>query len=455
MLLYVVFASALTFMRLPDWPDADEVVRNRYVRAMPGDNALPQYLAENMWAGEDARRVIHGWLSSDRPPLQTGLILLQRPVAEALGVQPSLFAQLGGIAAQAAWVAGIWALCAAARFRRTTLAVAMAAAGMSGFFLLNTAFVWPKLLAGALSLVSIAALVASRREGWTTQRTALAAASGCLAILSHAGAAFTILPAALLFATGRSRPSWRNALLAIAIAASLAVPWMLYQRLYAPPGNRLLLDNIAGESVDRGRGFLEALVSNYRRIGAEAAIRGRFTNAALLLPDVAPESLANAEARRTSEWNRVFGTLGPLNLAWLLLIRRAFRRERSHDEIRLLYILTAVSLAFPVALLFGPREATAHTASYAAIATMFVLASNELSALPRQAVAAIVALQLAIFALDWIALTPPGLGSAALPVASTPLAVVALLAGAGFLAVSARLWKSGVEQATQPERGYS
>lgn len=439
MSLYAIAVACLTFVYLPDWPDADEVPRHRYVRDLPGDNGLPQFLAENMWNGADARQVIDGWQSSDRPPLQAGLVLMQRTFAEPTGASPSLAAQMTGIVAQSTWVVGVWALCAALGLTRRATAIALAGGALSGFFLLNTAYVWPKMLAGALALVALAALLAARRDGWTRPRTLLAMAGACLALLSHAGAAFTLLPALLVLVLPRPWPSWRDVALAATLAASLLAPWLLYQKLYAPPGNRLLMTNVAGEVAPTGQTFSEALASNYGRIGADAALRGRWTNAQLLVPDLAPRALSSDAVRRTNAWNRVFGTPGVLSVAWLLLLLRVVRRERTPSDVRRLWVLTLASVALPVLVLFGPREATAHTSSYAAIATLFVLAARELDALPRRWIAALLALQGALFAVDWIVLTPPGVGDAALPVASTPLAVVALAAGAALLALVARV----------------
>jgi hypothetical protein len=209
--------------------------------------------------------------------------------------------------------------------------------------------------------------------------------------------------------------------------------------------------NIAGEDEISDRTFLEAVEFNYRRIGFERALRGRFENAQRLLPDLARDALASAERRRTTEWNRVFGTLGFLNVAWLLLLRRALRRERSDDGARRLYILTAVSIAIPVLVLFGSGEATAHTASYAAIATMFVLAAHEARVLPRAAILALLALQAALFVVDWIALTPPRPPASAIPVASAPLALIALISGVAFIIMTARLGRQALD-ATIPER---
>lgn len=439
MLLYSLFAACLTFVHVPSWPDADEIPRNRYVRSLPGDNALPQFLAEKLWSGADARQVIDGWLSSDRPPLQTGLLLLQRPAAEALGASPSLYAQVAGMTFQSTWIAGIWVLCAAGRMRRTTMVIALAAGGMSGFFLLNTAFVWPKMLAGALGLIAVALMMVSSRDGWTRGRTALCATSACLALLAHTGAVFALVPAAMIFALGRSRPAIRDAALAIAIAGTLFVPWMLYQRLYAPPGNRLVMLHIAGAEESSTQTFTEAISANYRRLGAAKALRVRWENAQLLVPRLGASELASVESRRDAEWNRVFGTLGLLNLGWLLLLRRVVRRERAPEEIRRLYWVAGASFAFGIAVLFKPGLATAHVAAYTGIVTLVLLAANELATLPRAAIIAIVAAQSAIFVVDWIILTPPRLPASAIPVASMPLAATAIAAAIGFLALSAAI----------------
>jgi hypothetical protein len=443
MALYALFATCLTFAYLPDWPEADDVPRARYVRPMAGDNALPQYLAENMWSGHASPVLIDGWLSSDRPPLQTGIVLLQRPVAEAIAASTSLFAQISGIVAQASWVPALWTLCAAIRVRRGTLPVVLVAAGMSGFFLLNSAYVWPKMLAGALTLIAIAALEQARRGGWTRRSTVLGMVSACLALLAHTAAAFTLLPAALMYAFGKPRPPARRAAIAIVIAAAMVTPWILYQRLYAPPGNRIMMASIAGEATITGRGFVEAAVGNYRELGMTRALECRWANVKRLLPDLAPGDLASPARRRTTEWNRVFGTLGVLNVAWLLLASRVVRRQRSVDEIRRLYQQVGWSIGFTALVLFGAGEATAHVMAYGAIATLFVLAANELAGLSRRALAALLTIHVAIFVVDWIVLTPPGPASSAIPVASPPLAAIALLAAVAFVVMSARAGSTG------------
>jgi hypothetical protein len=454
MLLYSIFTVSLTFLYLPGWPDADEVARSRYVRELPGDNALPQYLAENMWAGSDSRYIIDGWQSSDRPPLQTGILLLQRPVIEGVGAPVSLCAQVTGVVAQSAWIAGIWVLCSVLATRRATLVITLLGAGMSGFFLLNTAYVWPKLIAAALGSMAIAVLVVARRNGWTQKLGGAFAAMAALAMLSHSGAVLTLLPAVLLFALGTARPRLRDCLLAALVAAILLTPWSLYRRLYAPPGDRLAKTHLAGQWTETDRTLGELLVENYRRVGPGFALRARWQNTLQLFEIVPLARAADAEARRTTEWNRVLGALGALNLAWLLLGWRVMKRRGEGVEIGRLYWLVAASLLFWIALMFTPTEATAHHLSYSTIVLLFVLAGNELSVLPWPGTVAVLGLQATIFGVDWLVLTPPQPPASAIPVASTLLAIVATTAGAGFVALAARA-RSGSGAVSNGDAGYS
>ncbi|WP_225852883.1 hypothetical protein, partial [Haemophilus parainfluenzae] len=45
--------------------------------SLPPDNILPYLFAERLYHGIDPRPLLGEWQSSDRPPLQAGLLLLQ------------------------------------------------------------------------------------------------------------------------------------------------------------------------------------------------------------------------------------------------------------------------------------------------------------------------------------------------------------------------------------------
>ena len=51
----------------------------RFSHPLPSDNSIPYIFAEDLLEGPVPRPMLSDWLSSDRPPLQTGMILALRP----------------------------------------------------------------------------------------------------------------------------------------------------------------------------------------------------------------------------------------------------------------------------------------------------------------------------------------------------------------------------------------
>jgi hypothetical protein len=82
-----------------------EMIAPRYWPAV--DNELPEILANNLLDGRDSRpQLIPGWQSSDRPPLQAGMLMLAYPLA---GARPPAALSLG-IAINGLWVLGLWSV---------------------------------------------------------------------------------------------------------------------------------------------------------------------------------------------------------------------------------------------------------------------------------------------------------------------------------------------------------
>src|SRR5262249_33330422 len=107
------------------------------------DNVIPLYFAEKLYAGADHRALVGDWHSSDRPPLQSALVLVQRPLMGLGGLPVGLHYQLLGTILQCAWVPAAWALCRSAGLAGCRLALALAMLLTSGFFFFHAVFVWP------------------------------------------------------------------------------------------------------------------------------------------------------------------------------------------------------------------------------------------------------------------------------------------------------------------------
>src|SRR5262249_44068862 len=152
------------------------------------------YYAESLYKGLDPREIVWGWHSSDRPPLQSGLTLLQMPFS-FLAREPREYALLAGCAFQCAWVPAVWALWRSAQLPRRRAGLALLFLVLTGFALLNTVFTWPKLLAAALCLFAATSALFGRARGEAVplSTAVFLGLSAALASLSHAGVAFTLL----------------------------------------------------------------------------------------------------------------------------------------------------------------------------------------------------------------------------------------------------------------------
>lgn len=247
----------------------------RFSHGLPGDNGVPVLTAEWIFHhGHHGNPPEQGgdWQLSDRPPLQAGFALLQRPFGWDFEL---LNYQLLGVVLQQLWIVGLWALLVASQIGRVTRALAMITVLVSGLAILNGFFVWPKLLPAAL-LLAVAALVATplwadlRRNLWAA---ALIAALCGLALLAHGASVFGIVALAAV-AVYRGLPGWRWLGVGVAVGIALMAPWSAYQKFEDPPGNRLVKWTLAGVAEVDDRGVVETVIDAY----GEAGLDGTFEN---------------------------------------------------------------------------------------------------------------------------------------------------------------------------------
>src|SRR4029078_2085740 len=88
-------------------------------------------------------------------------------------------------------------LLAAFRVSRRVSLLATAAVGASGIVLVNSFFVWPKLLAASFALAAVGLVL--RPTGRTPGAFVIAASLSALAYLSHGGVAFLLIPLGAAF----------------------------------------------------------------------------------------------------------------------------------------------------------------------------------------------------------------------------------------------------------------
>jgi hypothetical protein len=251
----------------------------RFIGPLPADNAIPYFFAE--WFFHHGHHgtppVFPGeWLASDRPPLQVGYVLSQRPLEAG---DTELNYQVLGVVLQQLWIVGLWALLLAARVGRVTRALAICTVLLSDVAIVNGFFVWPKMLPAAL-LLAAAALVVTPL--WPRLRSSfwgavLVAALFGLAMMGHGSSVFAIIPLALIAAL-RGLPSWRWVGVAVLVGVVVMAPWSAYQKYGDPPGTRLVKWQLAGVEKIDDRGIGEALADAYREAGVGGTLHNKAEN---------------------------------------------------------------------------------------------------------------------------------------------------------------------------------
>ena len=154
---------------------------------LPPDHLLPWELADHVYREAPLRpHLMSYWKSSDRPPLQAGIVLAQLPFWQAL--RGKTHYHLLAIFLQSLWAGALWIfLCSAGVARRTVLIV-LGLCVFSGFFFLYSFYVWPKLLAAALFLIGLTLSTFNRPDyRWTACDAALSGTAIALGMLSHTG----------------------------------------------------------------------------------------------------------------------------------------------------------------------------------------------------------------------------------------------------------------------------
>jgi hypothetical protein len=250
----------------------------RFSHQLPSDNDIPRYFAEYFYLHGHAGTPppFGDWLSSDRPPLQVGYVLYQRPFGWDAA---ALHYQVLAVVVQQLWVLGLWALLCAARLEPRTRGLVAFAAIVSDLTILHGFFVWPKLIAAAFLLGATALVFSAEWEGLRTRLlgAALFATLCALAFLAHGSSAFFIAPL-LLVAAWRGMPSLSWLGVAAAVGIVLLGSWSAYQHYADPPGDRLIKWQLGGSLEIDDRSALETIVDSYDEEGLGGALDNKWGN---------------------------------------------------------------------------------------------------------------------------------------------------------------------------------
>jgi hypothetical protein len=222
---------------------ANNTVAHRYWVSV--DNSIPELFVAALMHGREALQgyLVGDWLSSDRPPLATGMMLILYPFVVTANKSPAAF--MLGVALNILWVFGAWAFLVSLNIRKTIIRYVLICVALTGAVFVNTVYTWPKMVAACYVLMGAALIHQSSKLD--ARRAALGGASIALAMLSHGASIFGILGLSHAGVQILRSRRWRSAFVLVAIAAVLYTPWMAYQKLFAPPGDRLIKWHLAGE----------------------------------------------------------------------------------------------------------------------------------------------------------------------------------------------------------------
>lgn len=439
-LLVAIGAFYLALLHLyPSSREFDALAANRFKENLPGDNTLPYNLASALYAGHPTKGAQAGYYqASDRPPLQTGWLLLTWPATGTLGFDGRGASGTAAVWLQLLWIPAVYGLLRTLRLTAGRAAAWIAVMALSGFFLQHTVFTWPKLAAGAFTCGAFALWILPAPDETRRARVAIGSLFAALAWLSHGGVAFSLLAMAPWLAWQALRGAWRDWLVAVAVFLLLALPWLGYQKLYDPPANLLMKEHLAGVEERDARGTWTAMRDSYRAAEWSLTLTRKKMN---FTGQVAGEwrqmfdfSAAGAAARRKVEFFHTLRALAWWTLA-LPLLGLAFARAGARRQCAALWRAHASLLGWAVLttilwclLMFHGGHAVIHQGSYALLLTLFVLAATWLELAGRWTLWLVAALQAATLATTYAVSNPiihgPALGW---PLVAVTGAVVAWL----------------------------
>ncbi len=424
----------------------------RFSHQLPADNEIPRFFADWYFDhGHSATPPPFGdWLSSDRPPLQVGYVLAQRPFGWD---DAGLHYQVLGVVVQQLWIVGMWALLCAARIRPLARGLTMLALMVSDVAILHGFFVWPKLIAAAFLLAALSMVLS---EEWPRLRrdpyaAALFAALCALAMLAHGASAFGLIPLLILGAL-RGLPSWRWLGIAALVGIVLLAPWSAYQRFADPPGDRLLKWQLGGSLAIDDRGALETIADGYGEAGFDGTLANKWGNVTKLVGQQDVEAAFREASDEIDEGHfgraivalrlpRFFDLLPLLGLLLVAPVAMLFARARGRPDgpewrfSLACFAFCGLACAIWALLMFGdPDSSTLLHVGTMAVPPLAACGCvvGAYAVYPRLAAALVGLNALLVLALYVPALSPPP-GTSYSPIAA--LLAAAALAGFGLVAL--------------------
>lgn len=370
---------------------------NRWL-SLPIDNWLPKILGDQIVSGSLQSPMVGDWLSSDRGPLQTGFYLLFYPFFKSFDSYYqviSVFLQslvLVPIGLFFRWLIG----------SKYFIFLSVLVFSLSSLAIINTSFVWPKLLATTYCLLLFMLFFSVKSIDQVISEKPiyllLISCSASFSLLSHGSTIFSLLVISLFFLCfflhGKylKDPSREDVKLSCFVQFVFKLfllflvvmgPWLVYQKVIDPPGDRLLKWHFAGSIPVTDASFVDELSVAYAELSTEEWLLGRLENirvafeGAFTFPldafnfvfssseaDVRVEIISHSFYRLFySMW--IFSPLFVLPLFCVSLIRKQDSNiSKTVGKIALVLAISVASFSLWVIGMFIPGSTIVHQGSY-------------------------------------------------------------------------------------------
>jgi hypothetical protein len=389
-----------------------------FLEMLPGDNVIPLIFADRIYRREPVRPFCCGdWLSSDRPPLQTGIVLLERPLPILLNTE--LNYQLLSSALQCLWICGVWCLLKSLGTPSLRIRQVIGFLIFSGFLFYNSLYTWPKLLAAAciLFLLSILFELVRANRPLTDFETLLAAVCLGLSLMAHPGSTFSLPTFGILFLRFRRLFTLRQVAVALLIVVGFYAPWFAYQKFVDPPGDRLLKMHFGGIVPLDSRTAWEGIRDSYHSHTWSELARYKWSNLTMLaghkffdsygLTDFKGGQIDHSatEESRIAQRHFMWNAVGLANFGWLAGLFLLMKRPRTQLAIPFsgwLMAAAMVNLIFWSLITFGPDETQTAHSSYSDILLLSIGLLSFVLTLPRIFYLLLFAWQLFNFWVVWV-----------------------------------------------------
>jgi hypothetical protein len=383
---------------------------------MPFDNSLDFIFGQNILKNEDKRQAID-WNMVDRPPLEIAATL---PIlghgSHSSQLTRYLSYYLFAIFLQLSWVSAFWGAFQVLKIGKKFQALAFVALASTGFFYINSVFVWPKLLAGSMVFTGIFILLGTDKLS-KYRYLPFAALLVSLGILSHSAVLFTVIPFAIYYLYQIIRSKKINVKYfgaALAIGLLMLVPWYAYKGSVTKT-DRLSKWFFAGvTSAADKRGTVKTITDQYKTLSfndwantKEQNVKTIVTGNYSPIPGCSIGLHGFISKCVSMEWRSItfFSTVFAfelLGLGWFAVIYQFIRKKIDLLDKELVLLILA-GLVFWVIVMFQPGAAVVHAGSYATMMLAFLLILKKLSEFPNFFIGTVASMQIALFYLAWIA----------------------------------------------------